>query len=164
VEVGAEGCLDAEVIMAATATEPRIVVGIDGSPDSQIALEWAVRQAELTSSTLEVVTTWEWPNTYGAPFALPAEYDPDADARRVLEEAVAPIHAAHPSVTIRASAVKGPPAPTLVDLSQGADLLVVGSRGHGEFAGMLIGSVSNHCVSHAHCSVVVVRPPAEASR
>ena len=148
--------------MTTTAVSPRIVVGIDGSSDSLAALEWAARQAELTSSTLEVVTTWEWPNSYGVPFTLPAEYDPDADARRVLEDAVAPVHVAHPSVSIRASAVKGPPASTLVDLSQGADLLVVGSRGHGEFTGMLIGSVSNHCASHAHCTVVVVRPPAEA--
>ncbi len=149
--------------MTTAATAPRIVVGIDGSSDSLVALEWAARQAELTGSTLEVVTTWEWPNTYGVPFSLPEEYDPDADARGVLEQAVAPVHSAHPSVTIQASAVKGPPAPTLVDLSQGADLLVVGSRGHGEFTGMLIGSVSNHCVSHAHCSVVVVRPPADVS-
>jgi len=54
--------------------------------------------------------------------------------------------------------VEGPPAPTLVEASHRADLLVVGSRGHGEFTGMLIGSVSNHCASHAHCSVVVHRP------
>ncbi len=149
--------------MTTTAAGPRIVVGVDGSADSLAALEWAARQAALTASTLEVVTTWEWPNTYGVPFSLPAEYDPDADARRVLEDAVAPVHATHPSLAIRASVVKGPPAPTLVALSQEADLLVVGSRGHGEFAGMLIGSVSHYCASHAHCSVVIVRPPAEVS-
>ena len=162
-EMDADGRHDREVKMTTTETAPRIVVGVDGSPDSLTALEWAARQAELTSAALEVVATWEWPNTYGVPFSLPAEYDPDADARRILEDAVVPVHAAHPSVTIRANAVKGPPAPTLVDLSRGAALLVVGSRGHGEFAGMLIGSVSNHCASHAHCTVVVVRPSTEAS-
>lgn len=147
--------------MTSTQTGPaRIVVGVDGSPSSMAALEWAANQAELTGSTLDVVAAWEWPMTYGAPFALPSEYDPAADARRELDDAIATARTAHPKVQFRPVVVEGHPAPALVDASRGASLLVVGSRGHGEFAGMLLGSVSEHCVTKAHCPVLVLRDKA----
>ena len=98
--------------------------------------------------------------TYGAPFALPSEYDPAADARRELDDAIATARTAHPKVQFRPVVVEGHPAPALVDASRGASLLVVGSRGHGEFAGMLLGSVSEHCVTKAHCPVLVLRDKA----
>jgi nucleotide-binding universal stress UspA family protein len=143
-----------------TAIEPesgRIVVGIDGSSSSTKALEWAARQSELTGATLEVVTSWEWPNTYGAPLAVPDGYDPAVDAQDVLDDALAPTLEAHPGLRVRSVVVRGHPAPALVEASRGADLLVVGSRGHGEFSGMLLGSVSEHCVTNAHCPVLVLR-------
>jgi nucleotide-binding universal stress UspA family protein len=102
-----------------------------------------------------VVTTWEWP-VFVAQLVFPQGYDPAADARRVLDEALGTLRKAHPDLTIRSSVVQGHPAPVLIEASGGADLLVVGSRGHGEFPGMLLGSVAEHCVTHAHCSVVVV--------
>ena len=145
--------------MASTHSEPvgRIVVGIDGSATSVAALEWAVRQAELTGSTIEAITTWEWPTNYGWAFPFPPEYDPKADAQRMLSDALAPVLAAHPDVPVQSTVIEGHPAPVLVEASRGADLLVVGSRGHGEFVGMLLGSVSEHCVTNAGCPVLVLR-------
>jgi nucleotide-binding universal stress UspA family protein len=70
---------------------------------------------------------------------------------------VAPVRAAHPGLTIEETVAEGHAAPVLVEASKGADLLVVGSRGHGEFVGMLIGSVSEYCAGHAACPVLVHR-------
>jgi nucleotide-binding universal stress UspA family protein len=137
-------------------TSHRIVVGIDGSPSSIAALEWAANQAELTGTALEVLMTWEWPYGYGwSP--VPNDYDVAHEAEKYLTDALAPIRDTHADISIQATVVEGHPAPILVKASHGADLLVVGSRGHGEFAGMLLGSVSEHCVSNAHCPVLVVR-------
>lgn len=138
-------------------TTGRIVVGVDGSPSSTAAVDWAAHQAELTGSRLELVMAWEWPITYGAPIAFPDTYDPAADAQRVLEAAVTGVRAGHPGVDIGTNVSEGHPAPVLVSASRGATLLVVGCRGHGEFAGMLLGSVSEHCVTNAHCPVLVLR-------
>ena len=138
-------------------SEGRIVVGVDGSPSSVRALAWAAHQAELTGARLAVITTWEWPIGYGYSLSYPNDWDPSADARKALREAVDPIQEQHPGVEIDLTVVEGHPAPVLVEASQGAELLVVGSRGHGEFVGMLLGSVSEHCVSNAHCPVLVLR-------
>ncbi len=135
----------------------RIVVGIDGSPPSLDALSWAARQADLTGSTLEIVMTWEWPASYGWAAPVPTDFDPEEDVRKALEDAVASVRAAYPDLSIDPRVVSGHPAPILVEASKGADLLVVGSRGHGEFVGMLIGSVSEYCATNAHCPVVVFR-------
>ena len=138
-------------------TTHRIVAGIDGSSSSVAVLEWAARQAELTGSSLEVMTTWEWPSSYGWTLPFPDEYDPAADARKVLDGVLKAVQSAHPDVAFHSFVVESHPAPALVEASRGADLLVVGSRGHGEFAGMLLGSVSEHCVTNAHCPVLVFR-------
>ncbi len=134
----------------------RIVVGTDGSPSSIAALEWAGNQAELTGAVLEVLMTWEWPYSYGWS-AVPNDYEPAQDCKKALAEVLTPIREAHPALSIRPAVLEGHPAPLLVKASRGADLLVVGSRGHGEFAGMLLGSVSEHCVTNAHCPVLVLR-------
>jgi len=135
----------------------RIVVGVDGSRSSNDAVAWAARQADLTGSTLELVTAWEWPMTYGAPIAFPPDYDPAAGAQKVLDIAAAAVLAAHPGVHVHTAVEEGHAAVVLVSASEGAELLVVGSRGHGEFVGMVLGSVSEHCVSNAHCPVLVLR-------
>jgi len=138
-------------------SDHRIVVGVDGSDCSLAALDWAARQAKLTGATLEAVITWEWPTTYGAAFSfLPANYDPSADARTVLDQALKALGETYRDVEVRSVVVEGHPAPALVDASRGADLLVVGSRGHGEFSGMLLGSVSQHCATNARCPVLVL--------
>jgi nucleotide-binding universal stress UspA family protein len=134
----------------------RIVTGIDGSTASLSALEWAARQAERTNASLEVVAAWEWPTNFGWSF-IPDGYDPAGDLSRMLESVLATLHEAHPDLVVTTKIVEGHPAPVLINESVGADLLVVGSRGHGEFVGMLIGSTSEHCVAHAACPVVVIR-------
>ena len=85
------------------------------------------------------------------------ESQPARDAQAVLERLIADLEARKPAVDVTTSIETGNPAKALIELSGGADLMVVGSRGHGAFAGMLLGSVSQHLVSHAACPVVVVR-------
>ena len=142
---------------SAPATSPRIVVGIDGSTSSLDALSWAARQADLTAARLEVVMTWEWPSSLGWAVPVPEGLDPAKEVRQTIEKAVAPVRTAHPGLIVEEIAQEGHPAPVLVEASKGADLLVVGSRGHGEFVGMLIGSVSEYCAEHAACPVLVHR-------
>ncbi len=134
-----------------------IVVGYDGSDSAGAALRWAVRQAALNGADVEAITAWEWPASFGWAGPIPAGYDPEADARRLLEEAVAEAVSEHPDVTVHTTVTEGHPAPLLIEASKTASLLVVGSRGHGEFTGMLLGSVSGHCATHAHCPVLVHR-------
>jgi nucleotide-binding universal stress UspA family protein len=131
-----------------------IVVGMDGSPHAMKALSWAATQARLTGWHLELVAAWEEPAPYGMPLAL-AGVDLEANARELIDKAAADIDL--PADRLHSRVVYGPPARMLVDMSADADLLVVGSRGHGGFAGMLLGSVSSYCVHHAKCPVVVVR-------
>jgi nucleotide-binding universal stress UspA family protein len=140
----------------ATKNSHRIVVGIDGSEASLSALEWSARQAEYTDAALEIVAAWEWPTSYGWP-VIPNGYDPSGDVREMIEPILSSLQAAHPHIAITCKIVEGHPAPLLIKESIGAELLVVGSRGHGEFVGMLIGSVSEHCVANAACPVVVFR-------
>ena len=135
----------------------RIVVGVDGSDSSVVALTWAADQATLTGSTLVAVMSWEWPNSYGNAFYLPDDYDPAIDAQRMVGDAIEKVRVTHPDVTIRPVVVEGHPAPVLIEASRGADLLVVGSRGHGEFSGMLLGSVSDYCTHHVSCPITIVR-------
>lgn len=145
-----------EVQNVSTEEYHRIVAGVDGSAASLRAIEWAARQAELTGATLEVVAAWEWPNSFGWS-VMPSEYNPEQDAQGLLESLVAALRKSHPHAKVTWKVVEGHPAPVLVNESRGADLLVVGSRGHGEFIGMLIGSTSEHCVANAACPVVVFR-------
>ena len=133
-----------------------IVVGVDGSESSRKALRWAARQAQLTGSEIAAVMSWEVPTAvYWVPY--PEGLDLEANARKLLAATVEETLGPDPAVPVTQAVVQGHPAPSLVDASGRADLLVVGSRGHGEFTGMLLGSVSEHCVARAHCPVVVVR-------
>lgn len=136
----------------------RIVVGVDGSEASKDALRWAARQAELTGAALEAVMTWHFPAlAYGTPVPMPSGYDLAPQAAQVLGDTVQEVLGDKPALKVHAVVVEGSPALELLDAATDADLLVVGSRGHGAFTGMLLGSVSAHCVAHAPCPVVVVR-------
>jgi len=119
------------------------------------ALEWAIHQAELTHASLLVVMAWHYILALNVPIG--PSFDPDKDVETRMEEVLEPIRQEHPDVIIESRVVTGHPSAVLVEASSGADLLVVGSRGHGEFVGMLLGSVSEHCVSNATCPVLVVR-------
>ncbi|MGI8578141.1 MAG: universal stress protein [Nocardioidaceae bacterium] len=141
-----------------TQPQGRIVVGVDGSPASIDALKWATRQATLTGATVEAVISWQHPRGYGG-YPISVEVDWPSNAHSVLDTAVAEALASEPGVVSR-KVVEGHPAKVLVDAAVGADLLVVGSRGHGGFVGMLLGSVSEQVAAHASCPVLVVRDPA----
>ena len=139
----------------------RIVAGVDGSPSSIIALRWAIRQAELTGAVVDAVIAWNYPvatGAYGwAPTGMATSFDFKENAEKVLAEAITTACGPGSTVPVRARFVEGNAARVLLDASDGADLLVVGSRGHGGFTEALLGSVSQHCVHHAHCPVVVIR-------
>jgi len=138
------------------AEERRIVVGVDGSTSSKQALQWAVGQARLTGAVVDAVICWLHPVMYGrAPTSVDRELGHVAE--KVLAQAVAEVAGNVPPVKIRENALLGNAAEVLLERSRGAEMLVVGSRGHGGFAGALLGSVGQHCVQHAHCPVVVVR-------
>jgi nucleotide-binding universal stress UspA family protein len=144
---------------------PRIVAGIDGSPSSQEALRWAVRQAELTGGTVDAVIAWEYPAAIGgygwAPASVIDDFDFGQIATKTLADTVSSVVGASSEVAIRQLVVEDHPVQALMDAAAGADLLVVGSRGHGSFAGALIGSVSQHLVQHAPCPVVIIRDDAQ---
>lgn len=137
-------------------TRPVIVVGIDGSSCSEDALRWAAKQAQLTGAEVHAVIAWQSPSSYGY-YVDYSDADAAADAEKTLERVISESLGAPPSAPVTSVVVKGQPAEALVDASRSADLLVVASRGRGAFAGMLLGSVSQHCVQHAACPVVVVR-------
>ena len=138
--------------MTSDADRPVIVAGVDGSQCSLEALRWAARQSELTGAELHAVMAWSLPEIYSY---TPRDFQ--GDARKALEDAIEQALGQEPRVPVIAQIVEGHPARALIEASRDAQLLVVGCRGHGGFAGMLLGSVSEHCVSHAECSVVVVR-------
>jgi nucleotide-binding universal stress UspA family protein len=138
----------------------RVVVGVDGSPSSIDAVLWAVRYAELTTADVEAVTTWSAPTGYGPAYGaggFDAVVVDWADIARKTQETALEQALPGGSGTIRRTVVCDHPAAALVSAAQGAELLVVGSRGHDGFAGMLLGSVSAHVAAHAPCPVVVVR-------
>jgi len=179
----------------------RIVVGVDGSQGSQMALQWALLEAQLRGVTVHAVFAWQfhpnWSNpgpagrfpvSYspgggtgsGLPTAMSPEIalstgtrsagepaqggriDAEAAVNGTLDAAIADASVAEPAastVAITQEAIEGHAAKVLLDTVTDSDLLVVGSRGHGEFAGALLGSISQHVVSHAPCPVVVVPIP-----
>jgi len=139
----------------------RIVVGVDGSPSSKAALAWAVEQAGLTGASVEAVIAWHYPVAVGGiPFA-PAGAADFTDygefAMQVLSDAVAATVDPDGPVKVCLVVRAGNAAQVLIDAAKGAELLVVGSRGHGGFTEALLGSVSQACVHHAGCPVVIIR-------
>jgi nucleotide-binding universal stress UspA family protein len=144
-------------------TVNRIVVGVDGSPGSQAALEFAVAEAGLRGSSVQALHSWQCPVSDGGWVVPMIEYE--RYARGVLDDAVAKATARKdppPALPpVDADLQEGHPAERLLAASKAAELLVVGSRGHGGFVGLLLGSVSQHVVTHASCPVVVVQEPGE---
>ncbi|MFT4216904.1 MAG: universal stress protein [Micropruina sp.] len=141
-----------------------LVVGVDGSESSRAALRWAYDVALTQNAELTTILTWRPvpPPPAGSASTYNPEYD-HADQARVAEEQLLAIISEElgddPGVLVRPKVVVGRAAKSLIDASHDADLLVVGSRGIGGFAGMLLGSVSQHVAAHAACTVVVVRAP-----
>jgi nucleotide-binding universal stress UspA family protein len=140
-----------------------IVVGIDNSAGAKAALRFALEEARLRQATLRVVHAWQFGyiGTTGLEGWLPAAGGELEDFRQgaaaALEETLSEVGADTDGVTIERRVDQGSAAAVLVEESRGADLLVVGSRGHGGFAQLLLGSVSQQCAQHAFCPVVIVR-------
>ena len=141
----------------------RIVVGVDGSDSSKEALRWAIRQAALTGASVDAVTAWRYPSGYGWAPLSDGAVDFEGDAKRTLIEALAEVSGLDPDVPVRPLVTEGHAVDVLLRAASGADLLVVGSRGHGGFTAALLGSVSMQCVLHAHCPVLVFRDGTQAS-
>lgn len=142
----------------------RIVVGVDGSAASGEALRWALTQAARTGADIDAVACWHWPaSASGYGYAPYVAFDNEraAGTQKAADAAAADAVAATKGtgdVVIRTRVLEGYPAKVLIEAAVGADLLVVGSRGHGELAGMLLGSVGLHCASHSPCPVVIIHP------
>lgn len=142
----------------------QIIVGVDGSDSSRAALRWAYDEALHHDASLTAVMVWHAPVVpmippYGS--MAPEGYSdvPRENAVAVLDELIGALGSGEgtPEVEVRTSIEEGNPAKVLIERSKEADLLVVGSRGQGGFAGMLLGSVSQHLVAHSECPVVVLR-------
>lgn len=134
----------------------RIVVGTDGSKNAKAALEWAIEFARMQGATLRVVHTWQYPYvaSEAAAYASPEPKVFQESAEALLAEALADVDTN--GVTIEPVAREGGAAHILLEEAGNADMLVVGMRGHGGFAGLLLGSVSSQCVRHPTVPTVVV--------
>jgi nucleotide-binding universal stress UspA family protein len=149
---------------------PAIVVGVDGSAGAREALRWALAEGRLRNAPVRVVHAWTfgyigagvdgygaWGGALGAYTSLGIDLnDLHRAAEDLLERAIADVGEESDGVQIERLVVQGTPAEVLVHAAAPSDLLVVGSRGHGGFVGLLLGSVSQQCVHHARSPVVVV--------
>jgi nucleotide-binding universal stress UspA family protein len=151
---------ESEVAAMTTPAAQHVVVGVDGSTESVHALRWAASYASATGASVTAMLSWHYPSAVGtAPGYAPREISAEVreSMQEVLDKATGEVFGSPAPASVTTKVAYGHPANTLVEESEHADLLVVGNRGHGKFTGMLVGSVSIHCVSHALCPVVVVR-------
>ena len=142
--------------MSTNSGQGRIVVGIDGSPPAQAALSWAIDEARLRGLGLRIV--YAFPALVSFFGTTAHEYYPEVEkeARSMFGKALAEAPALD-DLDVERTLEPGNAAEILVEASRGASLLVVGPHGRGAFHGMLMGSVTMHCVQQAHCPVVIVR-------
>lgn len=157
--------------MDATGESSRIVVGVDGSPESRSALRFALEDAARRGARVEVVEAFPvpeyWATAYGLS-GLPDQAELTARAERRARDELAAVLAEQDGrlsrVPVDVVAVPGSPGRILTETAHAADLLVIGHRGRGALASAVLGSVGLHCVLHAPCPVVVVRPDAAGER
>jgi nucleotide-binding universal stress UspA family protein len=145
--------------MTDASDKPFVVVGVDGSECSREALTFAVREAKMRRATLHIVSAWSVPvAVYAGGFAAnvdPAEFEQACVF--ISADAVTAVSELAPDLEVEATTPNDQPAAALLAAAEGADLLVVGSRGHGGFARLLLGSVSEQLAHHAPCPVTIVR-------
>jgi nucleotide-binding universal stress UspA family protein len=152
-------------------TRGAVVVGVDGSAGARAALRWAIAESRLRQARLRAVHAWT-PDYLGGGYAAmgggygfvaagAGDYASEIReaAQEMLERVIAEMAVDTEGVAIEREVVEGVPAQVLVEAAGAGDLLVVGSRGHGGFAGLLLGSVSQQCAHHARCPVVIVHAP-----
>jgi nucleotide-binding universal stress UspA family protein len=139
----------------------RIVVGIDGSDCSEVALRWAADEAEYRGATLVVVTTWTaLPPPVVHPYAGFHDRDPGDPreaAMSALGQIVGRVLRDRSNLSVERLAIPGDTAKVLIEQSRDADMVVVGARGTGGVSDWLLGSVSHKVAQHSHCSVAVIR-------
>jgi nucleotide-binding universal stress UspA family protein len=133
----------------------KIVVGVDGSESSVLALQWAAYYGALQNARLEVVMAWEYPASFGWA-AIAPDWRPADDVRKVLAESAQAAFGDNMPAGIQFDVREGGAARVLLDGCEGATMLVVGSRGHGGFTGLLLGSVSANVAEHAPCPVLII--------
>lgn len=132
---------------------PAIVVGVDGSAPSLLALRWAGALAPLLKARIRAVTCWQFQIALGT--FIPVIWDPEEEARKVCAAAVDTAFDGTPPAGLEMVAAQGQAAKVLVEESRKAQLVVVGGRGHGGFEGLLLGAVSATVAEHAKCPVLV---------
>jgi nucleotide-binding universal stress UspA family protein len=154
-----------------TAQRGAVIVGVDGSAGASAALLWAAAEARLRQTRLRVIHAWRfsYPEVAGYGWGGSIDVLPRSGmsglhraAEGLLDEATAHLAAEGLDVNIECEAIEGDAADVLVRTAGEGDLLVVGSRGHGGFVGLLLGSVSGQCAHHAPCPVVIVHAPKRA--
>jgi nucleotide-binding universal stress UspA family protein len=155
--MGADDLGTSEVLMTEgpVGGERTVVAGVDGSPDSVLALQWAGYAAAMLHARLEVVTAWEYPPSFGWA-AIAPDWDPAQDAEKMLAESAVAAFGDTPPPGAQFVTREGGAARVLLEESQDAALIVVGSRGHGGFVGLLLGSVSSNVAEHAQCPVLII--------
>ncbi|MFJ6054346.1 universal stress protein [Streptomyces sp. NPDC092307] len=132
-----------------------LVVGVDGSPQSRAAADWAAREAVRRDLPLHVVHAWLW-----QPLTAPIVQDRDTEARRaddVLKEVEGELTHRYPRLALTAEVLSDAPVPALLHAAKDAEMLVIGTRGHGALVGFLLGSYGRQVIAAAECPVVSVR-------
>ncbi len=137
-----------------------IVVGVDGSPSTLAALDWAITEAHLRHGEIRLVAAWYYPPLASEVSDGFTDHAFENDAERALANALRIV--ADRGVPVTGAVVENSPATALLGAAKDADLVIVGSRGRGSIGSLLLGSVSSQVVHHAHCPVLVVRPSAVA--
>jgi nucleotide-binding universal stress UspA family protein len=135
---------------------PPIVVGVDGSESSVKALREARRLADALHAPLEAVAVWQQTHSMYDFYQSQSGWTPEKEIEKLLRDVAEAAFGSDRPEQFRMSMLQGPPAKALIRHSAGAEMLVLGSRGHGGFAGLLLGSVSSACVAHATCPVLIV--------
>ena len=147
-----------------------VVVGVDGSPESRAAIEFAMREATRRQAWLRIIAAAQLPEYWTIAYGtsdVPSPEEVITDTKRVARQTLDDVISAHPelaAVEFDIEAIAGSPGPVLVAAADGADLLVLGHRGRGAVRSALLGSVGLHCVLHATCPVTIVRAAAVAER
>ncbi|HVX42710.1 MAG TPA: universal stress protein [Mycobacteriales bacterium] len=159
-QVAAHASCPVAVIHGSTRSEGPVVIGIDGTTESQGALGVAFRTAEAENVPLVAIHAYQVPPfalDYGSPVTSEILDYSQEEAQKELTEALQPWKDKYPNVRVRSECPSGPAGEVLVDESKTASLIIVGSRGRGGFRGLLLGSVSRYVVNAASCPVLVFR-------
>lgn len=136
--------------------QPAVVVGIDGSESSVKALREGRRIAEALGVPLEAVAVWQQSHSMYDFYQSQSGWTPESEIEKLLTDASEAAFGSDQPARYTKTVLKGTPTRGLIRHSAGAEMLVLGSRGHGGFAGLLLGSVSSACVAHATCPVLIV--------